>query len=150
MQYLIIIYMLMVMSWGQDQPIKVLEATRQEMVGGRDQTATKWYYTIRIRTFQSSRKLYFDKVWIGQRAEIPDVWDGQKSKEKLQFSKGDTLLLIFTVESPANDAGAIRETSDSKNIPQYEGDGLIEMRFKKKKSFYEIGTIKVLDPMILR
>lgn len=134
----------------QDQPVEVLKTSGQEIIGGRNETSTKWYYTFLVRTLKSSRKIHFEKIWIGKTAGIPEVWDMDKTTEIRQFSKGDTILLIVTMMRTEDQPKAISVPSGNSGPPDYKGAGLIEMRFRKMILYHEISSIELRDPLILR
>jgi len=150
MKLLLAISVLLVLQGNKVQPIEILQATGREIVGGRKESGTKWYYTIMVRTFRSSRKLQFNKVWIGKTAGIPEIWDADKSSEIRQFSKGDSVLLILTMLVPGNNTDPVAAHAENRDSPGYKGAGLIEITLKKKTLYREISRIDIYEPLYLR
>jgi hypothetical protein len=150
LKYLLLIGIILPMSKYQDDPIEILEVTGQEIIGGRELSGKRWHYALTIRTRANSRKLQFERIWIKQRPAVPSLWDMDKSGLQQRFSIGDTLLLVFTVTGADTEPAGIDTVSQGIRVPHYEGTGLVEMRFGRKKIYQEIDSVKVLDPLYLR
>ena len=146
----LVLYLLVAMSPREEPLVEVLRATRQEITGGRNETGVKHHYAIQVKALRGSRQLRFEKIWTGDRAGVPSIWDAERSVKIDRFSRGDTLFLVLTIMQERDTPEKVLGASIREKIPKYEGDGLIEMIFRKKTRYQEIDTFEVLEPIYSR
>ena len=108
----------------------------QSFESGREESGSGIQYRIELIVLKNSNLIQFKYVWLKSEKYEPKLLN----KEKEGFSKGDTLLLTFTVWEPGSKQGTKRTTLDaSHNIlsVKYESLNVIEWQ-KRKKIYYEV------------
>ena len=99
--------MLTIFLWSfflQQPPglIRILEATRQEWTGGREETGTGVNYEIRLVANKSSAKLRFISISVDKRPCDFKVSNTSHPDKGYRYMKGDTLLITALLKNPYN------------------------------------------------
>jgi hypothetical protein len=80
--------------------IRIMEATRQEWTGGREETGYGLDYTIRLVVNKSSAKLRFISITVETRGCDFKVSNITRPERDNKYYKGDTLLISAILKNP--------------------------------------------------
>ena len=130
-------------------PFKVIETSKQEMVGGRMESGRSVVFTFKMLAKKSSAKIQFEDVWIGTRHyTIKASHQNADNTISTDFEKGDTIYFQATEQflPKANGELQLLENKNKKNVPiEYAGQALIGYKFKGKQHYYEVEEFKKMQ-----
>lgn len=119
----------------QSQDFKVISANMQSFEGGREGSGSGIHYRLELLMLRDSDLIQFKHVWVKGKKYEPKLMNNEMES----FSKGDTLLLTFTVWEPGSKQGINASTLDTAQyfLPaKFVGKNVIEWQ-KRKKLHYE-------------
>ncbi len=119
----------------QSQDFKVISADMQSFESGRKKSGSGVHYRIRLVAMKNPNLIELKNVWLKGEKYEPKLMNSEKE----DFSKGDTLLLTFTVWEPGSKReinGSTQDTVHSVLPAKYESLNVIEWQ-KRKKIHYE-------------
>ncbi|MBN1414894.1 MAG: hypothetical protein JW973_07325 [Bacteroidales bacterium] len=96
------LYILLIFVFLQPPPdlIRILEATRQEWTGGREETGKGVNYEIKLVVDKKSTKLKFVSVTVDQQGcsyKVNNISDPERGN---RYRKGDTLMISALLKNP--------------------------------------------------
>jgi hypothetical protein len=116
-------------SFFQQPPnlIRIVEATRQEWVGGIEESGKGVNYEIRLIVNKGSAKLKFVSIIVEQQGCIYKISNRTSPEKGERYHKGDTLLISAMLKNPPN-----RPLQKEKPYP------VIGYTYKKKIYYFSI------------
>jgi len=129
-------------------PFKLVEATQQNVVGGRMESGRSEVFEIKLIAKKPSTKLVFEDLWVGvKHFKIKATHQKADNSISTDFAKGDTIF-IQAIERylPSESGELVLQKSDIiKAVPmEYTGKALIGFKLKNKQHYYIIEDFKKL------
>ncbi len=133
----------------QSQDFKVISASMQSFESGREESGSGVHYRIRLVAMKNPNLIQFKHVWLKGEKYKPKLMNNEKEG----FSKGDTLLLTFTVWEPGSEQeikGSKLDTTHSVLPAKYESLNVIEWQKRKKIHFEALPEFNKLPARIYK
>ncbi len=139
----------LLIPWFQSDDFKVINAEMQAFDSGREESGSGINYRIKIVTNKKSSLIQFKKIWLNGRIYELKI----KGKGSTGFSKGDTLLLTFTVWQPNSEHQMSVQEKEAllPELPEkFSGKNVIEWKKRRKIHFKELPEFRKLPPRVNR
>ena len=96
------LYVLLLSVFLQQQPelIRMLEASRHEWTGGREETGKGVDYGIKLVVLKGSARLKFVSITVDQRGCDFKVSNISRPRKADRYRKGDTLMISALLKNP--------------------------------------------------
>ena len=131
--------LLFLFGWFFTPPFEKVDATVQHFNAGRRMSGKSVQYKIKFVANKPSRKITFNKVYIGSEPVEFKVYSLNEQKQPVQtYEKGDTIYIDAYMNFRPNDKDVLELVDNGlpKKVEEYQGEALIEFHFKgKKKEF---------------
>jgi len=116
---------------------KLIEATKQNVVGGRKESGRSVVYNFKLVVRKSSDKIQLEDVWIGvKHFSIKASHQDADNSISSNFDKGDTIYFQAEERYLPNENGdlELQKSTNPKNVPiEYKGNALIGYKYKGKQ-----------------
>jgi hypothetical protein len=148
MKLLFSLLLLFLILWFQLGDFKVLDAEMQAFNSGRKESGSGINYRIQIVVNKKSSLIQFKRIWLKGRMYEPKIHVGSE-----EFSKGDTLLLTFTLwlEGSEHQMNVPEKEALSYEFPEeFKGKNVIEWKKRRKTHYKELPEFRKLPPRVNR
>jgi hypothetical protein len=139
---------LLLFPWFQSGDFKVLDAEMQAFDSGRKESGSGINYRIQIVLNKKPSLIQFKGIWLNGRMYEPII---QGVSE--EFSKGDTLLLTFTVWTSGSEhqMNETEKEASFHELPvEFKGKNVIEWKKRKKIHYKELPEFRKLPTRVNR
>ncbi len=132
-------------------PFKVIKTTKQEQMGGRQESGTSTVYQFKLVAKKPSSKLKFQDLWIGTRYyAIEASHQNADNSISNDFGKGDTIFFQASDRYLPDESGdlVLQKEVQHKNVPiEYAGRALIGYTYKGKTHYYIVDDFEKLTDL---
>lgn len=144
-----VLLILLLIPWFHSRDFKVIDTEMQTFDSGRRESGSGINYRIRLVVNKKSSLVQFRGIWLNGKMYAPDI----NGKASSCFSKGDTLLLTFTVWLSGSEHAGVKigDKDDSQVLPVgFKEKNVIEWEKRGKIHYKELPEFVKLPSRVNR
>lgn len=120
-------------GWFCSTPFEYSQATVQHTNAGRQKSGKSVHYQIKLVANKPSKKITFEKMWVGAEAVEFNVYTLNKDNQIQKFyKKGDTIYIDSYIRYLPNENGALMPVDNglTDRVKEYQGQAVLEYTYK--------------------